>query len=90
MAIIDPVVRHMIACEDVIASKSDPSKISLVYLLSTIPAVLFPYELPKFCVFLRIAGGRGIGSGRIVVVQASTAHLSSRHANIQYGIHPIH
>lgn len=91
MAIIDPIVRHMIVCEDMIANSTDPSKVSLVHLLSTINAPSFPFSLPKLCVFLRVAGGRGIGSGRIVVVRAAdgTPVYSSREYRMKHPADPL-
>jgi hypothetical protein len=82
MAIIDPVVRHMIVCEDVVIDPNDPRRVTFEGLQSTINAPdpsAFPLMVAKLSVYLKIAGGRGAGTVRLVVLEESTAELARHH-----------
>lgn len=71
---IDPIVRHMIVCEDVQPSMDSPEKMNVLGLVHTIRSQEEPpYPLlhPGLCVYLQLTC-RGSGDARIVAVQADT------------------
>jgi hypothetical protein len=75
---IDPVVRHMILCDDVRRYPNNPNKIDIIGLLSTVrPAAdsAYPLLLPNLCVFLSLTGGRGTGVGQINLRHADSGIL---------------
>jgi Family of unknown function (DUF6941) len=95
MAIIDPFVRHMIVCEDVTVDPNDARRVTFEGLLSTIDApdpAAFPVIVPKLSVYLRIAGGRGTGRVRLVVLEESTgqAVFTGASHSIQHPANPLH
>jgi hypothetical protein len=74
MADIDPVVRHMLVCEDVQASADSPEKINVLGLVHTIRSredPPFPLLHPGLCVYLQLTC-RGSGEARIVAVHGDT------------------
>jgi len=65
---IDPVVRHMLLCEDVRPEPNRPNKVDVLGMIGKVEAVgepAFPMRLPILCVYLEVAGGRGTGQARI-------------------------
>jgi hypothetical protein len=94
MAVIAPVVRHMIVCEEVILDPVDPRRITFVNLLSTISAPsggAFPLTVPLLSAFLWIAGGRGTGTVKVVVLQGNTGHavFTSASQTIHHPVNPL-
>ena len=75
MSGVNPVVRHMLLCDDIRPNPSNPNKMDVLGLVSTIHAVAesdYPLHVPMLCVYLEIAGGRGIGQARIDCRQADS------------------
>ena len=86
MTTVAPTVRHLLLCDDVQRGPSNPSKINLLGLLTSIRVLdeqdAFPFQ-HSFAIYLVLTGGRGIGQGRIVVVNADTeepVYVGSLHA----------
>jgi hypothetical protein len=72
---IPPVVRYMIPCDEAIVDPQQPGKITIVGLTTVVkwPAeATTAFRLEKLVVLLILAGGRGVGSGRIVCVNEET------------------
>src|SRR5689334_7418413 len=83
-ASIDPVVRLMVVCDNVVPNPDNSNKTDLQGVLSTLTVDAnesFPVILEQMCVFLIMTSGRGTGRGRIVVVDAETG------ADV-FGCHP--
>jgi hypothetical protein len=75
MADIDPVVRHMMLCDDVRFDPARPEKRDVLGFFGRIPSTLtppFPLRYPSLCVYVQIAGGRGSGDARVVIRSADT------------------
>ena len=75
MSGVDPVVRHMLLCDDIQPHPSNPNKMDVLGLVSTIHAVAeadFPLHVPMLCIYLEISGGRGTGQARIDCRQADS------------------
>jgi hypothetical protein len=94
MAVIDPVVRHMLLCDEVQADADNPRKINLFGLVSTIRASAaedFPLRQAELCVYLQLCEVRGTGKGRVVAVDAETAEpvFASREHDIREGNSPL-
>jgi hypothetical protein len=71
---VPPVVRHMLLCEDVGRDPTNPKRIALYGLMSSIRFLdvpPFPLRYALLCVYLVLTGGRGRGRGQIVIVEAS-------------------
>jgi hypothetical protein len=65
---IDPVVRHMLLCEDVRRDPNRPNKVDILGMIGKVeaaPGASFPIQLPVLCVYLEVTGGRGTGRARI-------------------------
>jgi hypothetical protein len=72
---IEPMVRHMILCDNVRRNPNNPNKIDILGLISTVrPAAGSTYPLPlsNLCVYLNLTGGRGTGAGQINVRHADS------------------
>jgi hypothetical protein len=72
---VDPVVRHMLLCDDVQRDPVNPNKVNVIGLVSTIQGVSeppFPLLHPELCVYLQVTGGRGEGDAQIVVQHADS------------------
>lgn len=91
---LEPVVRLMLLCDRVLPDPSNPGKLNVFGVVSTIVVnadAVFPVHHPELTVFVLLAGGRGEGEGRIVVVQADTdapAFSSIAHA-LSFGADPL-
>lgn len=70
MAGIDPVVRHMLLCDDVRADPVNPHRLDVFGLATTLHAESFPALVSELCVLLMLTEVRGPGLGRVVVVDA--------------------
>jgi hypothetical protein len=76
MAIIPPVVRHMILCDD--AQKAPSGKESVMGICAFIRSEgdpPYPHRHPLLCVYLLMTNGRGTGSVRILVRHATTERV---------------
>ena len=75
MAGIHPVVRYLIACENVMIDPDDPNRVSLLNLLSAIRSLgdpPYPLRFPELCLYLQLSGCRGPADGRIDIVHADS------------------
>ncbi|SRR5581483_4779783 len=72
---IDPIVRHMFVCDDLVRSSRSPDQWDALGVVNYIrPAVpgRYPVRLRQIAVVVQLAGGRGVGQGYILVVSADT------------------
>jgi hypothetical protein len=61
---IEPVIRHMILCDDVKPNPANPKKADITGLLHSIdvgPDESFPLLYPLLCVYIQFTGARGQG-----------------------------
>jgi hypothetical protein len=91
---MEPIVRHMLLCDDAQPDPGSPRKVNVCGLVSIIqpePDIPFPLSHPELCVYLQVTGGRGAGQGRIVAVRADTDQVvfaSAAHP-ITFGPDPL-
>jgi hypothetical protein len=75
MAIIPPIVRHMLVCDNVAPSTTSAASLNVLGVVHTIrakPGQAFPLRHPGLCVYLMLSGGVGTGEVQIRVVEADT------------------
>ncbi len=75
MSVPNPVVRYLIACDEILVATNNPRKVSLVNVVSSIrsySSLPFPVTHPLLCVYLQLTEGRGGGDIHIEIVQAVT------------------
>jgi hypothetical protein len=94
MSSVAPTVRHLLLRDDVQYAATNLNKINLLGLLTNIRLPgeedTFPFQ-HSFAIFLLLTGGRGIGQGQIVVVNADTeepVYVGSPHT-IDCGSDPL-
>ena len=79
MSDIEPIVRHMLLCDDVHPDADNPHKMNVQGLVNTIGAqegVSFPLHHPQLCVYLALTGGRGSGEVMVAAVQADSDRVA--------------
>jgi hypothetical protein len=91
---IQPVVRYLIVCQDIIPDPADARRLTLVNLISAIRSQstpLFPSCHAEFCVLVQLTECRGISDVRLDVVQADTdtAIFQTRTRSIPFGNEPL-
>src|SRR5262249_58753176 len=72
---VEPVVRHMLLCDDVQPDPQNPHKVNVLGLVSTIGSTEeppFPLRRSEMCAYLQVTGGRGAGEVRGVAVNAGS------------------
>lgn len=72
---IEPVVRHMLLCDDVQRGADQPNKMNIFGLVHAIEIAgesPFPYQHPILTVYLVVSSGRGSGQVKIVGVEADS------------------
>jgi hypothetical protein len=85
MADIEPVVRHMLLCDDVRVDPTRPGRRDVLGWYSVLTSTLtppFPLRFPSMCVYSLLVGGRGKGEARVAVRHADTdavVQLSQRY-----------
>ena len=94
MAIVLPIVRHLIPCEDYLIDPIHPQKISLINLIVAIRSLEdppFPVLQPEFCVYVALTNGRGRGHLKLAIVQADTGAviLTTAPRTINFGHDPL-
>jgi hypothetical protein len=71
---VHPVVRYLIACEDVRADPDDPQKVTLLNLITNIRApqreAPYPFRRSELCVYVVLTECQGIGEVQIRLVEA--------------------
>jgi hypothetical protein len=56
---IQPVIRHMLLCDDVVFPNNKLSIINLLHKTGPAPGGHYPFVLPRLCVYVTMTGGRG-------------------------------
>jgi hypothetical protein len=93
MADLLPVVRYLIACEDIPTDPVNPRRVTLVNLIGVIRSHShppFPHH-PEFCVYAQLTECRGVGDVQIEIEEADTQTVifqtpTRRHS---FGIDPL-
>jgi hypothetical protein len=94
MADINPVIRHMLLCDDVRSDPTQPGRYDLLGFCSRITSATtpsFPLRHPALCTFVQFTGARGIAEIQIVVHAADTDTVvfSSRRHRVQMPSDPL-
>ncbi len=94
MSDVVPFVRHMLLCDDVRTSPTNPRKVIVYGLVSEIrsPAgeTAYPFH-HSLSVYLALTGGRGRGEGQIVIVDGDTeetTYVGDKHI-VAFGPDPL-
>jgi hypothetical protein len=78
MAEVVPVVRYLIACEDIQTNPATPRKATLTNLISAIRSLQrpsFPLLYRELCVFVQMTECRGAADVRLSIAHADTNEL---------------
>jgi hypothetical protein len=76
---IHPVLRYLIACEDILTDRDHPRQVSLVNVISAIRSLEtppYPLLLRQLCVFVQLTECRGPAEVGIQVVHAETGQFA--------------
>ena len=65
-----PIVRTLIACEEIRPDEEDPKRISLLRITNAIRATAYPAIRDRFAVFAVVSNGRGAGDIWIEIREA--------------------
>lgn len=79
MTSFHPVIRHVIACEDIQTSPINPRQVTLVNLVGSIQSIeVPPYPLlyQELCFFVQLSGCRGPAQVEIRIVHEVTGHYA--------------
>jgi len=94
MSSLVPFVRHMLLCDDVRRSPSDPRKVHVYGLFGDVRPTTSEAGYPltvSFSIYLALTEGRGSGEGRIAISSADTGrlvYLGQPH-RIEFGPDPL-
>jgi hypothetical protein len=72
---LQPIVKSMILCEDVVPGPAGTGNVHLMNVFSAIrptSELAFPFLLRQLCVFLQLTDAEGVAAGRIVARAADT------------------
>lgn len=75
MSNVQPVVRHLIPCEEVLVDEANPRRVSIVGLISAIRSVEgrpFPLRYRELCVFVQLTSCRGPAECRVEIRHADS------------------
>jgi len=75
---VTPVVRTLIACEEIITDPNNSNRVTLVNLVSSIRSMedpAYPLQQPVLCVFAQLTDCRGQGEVRIEIREADTEEV---------------
>lgn len=94
MAVLTPVVRYLIACDDIRVDPANPRRVtldgltSLIYSQGTPP---FPCVHPELCVYVQLTECRGTGDVRIDIVHADSEQtiFQTRTRSVSFGNDPL-
>ena len=94
MSDLEPVVRHMLLCDDVQHDPSGPRKVNVFGLTNTIRSHAsppFPFYQPQLTIYLALTGGRGTGDVVIAGVQGDSDSLvfATPPYTISFGSNPL-
>jgi hypothetical protein len=76
---IEPVVRHMLLCDDVQHDPDNPVKLNVIGLANILRSTAdppFPFKHPQLCVYLHLTGGRGTGQAQVVAVHGDSDQVA--------------
>jgi hypothetical protein len=79
MSTILPTLRYLIACEDILVDPTNPRKVSLVNLLSSIRSLEqppFPLLYRELCVFVQLTECRGSADVALTIAHADSGVLA--------------
>ena len=89
MSNVQPIVRHLIPCEDVLVDEANPRRLTLVGLISAIHSreeQPFPLRYRELCVFVQLTSCRGPAEGRVEIQHADSSEVVFR---TQHRVIPI-
>jgi hypothetical protein len=66
-------VHVLVVCDEVEELPGGEELFNLIGVRTQVGALSFPYAHPQLCVYLQVSGHKGVSSGRLVLVQESTA-----------------
>src|SRR5262249_52238698 len=94
MSDIDPVVRHMLLCDQVERDAQQPTKFNVFGIVNAIrsaPGSEFPIQHPLLTVLLILSGGRGSGEVHIGGVHADSSETAFRSPKrtVSFGSDPL-
>lgn len=94
MSLVQPIVRYLIVCEDVVLDEENPRRVTLVGLINAIRSLeepQFPLLYRELCVFLQLTGCRGAAEGQIEIRHADTDEIlfRTRTRTIPFGSDPL-
>jgi len=78
---LQPIVRHVILCEDVVVNPDNPLRITLVGVMSSIRSIeepAYPLLYEELCVFVQLTSCRGPGDLRIEIQHGDSADVVYR------------
>ncbi len=89
-----PVVRFLIACEDIRRDPENPNKITLVNLINKIRPMEhedYPLVAARFCVFVQLTECRGQGEVHLQMVHADSEEVMfrTRNRSLQFANQPL-
>jgi len=91
---LHPVVRYLVACEEVVVDPDNPHRVTLVSLISSIRSLTdppYPLQQPELCVFVQMTECRGQGDCRLEIVQADSGQVvfRTRTRPLSFGNDPL-
>jgi hypothetical protein len=94
MASVHPVIRYLIVCDEVRVDRTNPRKVSLTGLVSSIRSYddpPFPVRHEAFCVYAQLTDFRGTGVVHVDVVDADTEVCVTRtpRHRVSFGNDPL-
>jgi hypothetical protein len=69
---VDPLVRSLMLCEDVVVEGQNIQTVSLIRLITYVNAPQVPHLLPQLCVFVQLTECRGPASVRVQISYPDT------------------
>jgi hypothetical protein len=94
MADINPVIRHLLLCDDVRPDPNQPTRFDILGvcgLITSRQTPPFPLRHPSLCVFVQFTGARGGAEVQVVVRDADTdaAVFSSQPHRVRLPVDPL-
>lgn len=78
---IQPVVRSLTLCDDIVAAPGNPRRLSLLGVVSSIQSLddpPYPFVHRMLCAFVQLTGCRGTGTLRIEITRADSGQVTGR------------
>jgi len=94
MSPVEPVIRHMLLCDEVQREVDSPNKVNIFGLIHAIrPAedAIFPLRDEQLAVYVELSGGRGTAQVYIARIRADSEELTFRtvERSITFGADPL-